>query len=341
MPDIILDGSYPIRNELLFDGDGAPYPSNGVGVMMMTALNKMQYADGIPPNDLSAYACTAVGGMKIGVNNGLALGGGVFHFLESSVEFEIEPAGAMAERKDLVVIQFTLADKGFARIVVLQGKFLADDLTRTSDVYQIGLCIVKVRPNATEILQSDITDVRLLPEFCGIMEGNLQLGDTDILWRQLDAALHEFIANSTAEYIRQVADWERQTAKQEVAWTEQTQTQQTDFEAMQAVWGAWIGSAIADPANYFQRNFDNPAMYIGSTRWKTKVDSKTTLEEIRGGQLETGPVAARRRTTTRTTGAEVEYTFFDLLNSSVISQFVEHFDRVSSQQVKNWMEGII
>ena len=38
--DPIIDGSYPIRNELLFDENGNPYPSNGVGAAMMTAYNK-------------------------------------------------------------------------------------------------------------------------------------------------------------------------------------------------------------------------------------------------------------------------------------------------------------
>jgi len=220
MSEIIIDGSYPIRNELLFDGEGNPYPSNGVGVAMMTMLNKALYSDGIPPNDLSAYSCTAIGGMTVEVRDGLLLGGGVFHFLETATEeVTIDVAGTIAERRDMIAVQFSLADKGFARIVVLKGKHLATDLIQTTDVYQKGLCIVRARQNATSLTQADLTDVRLDPAYCGIMSGILQVGNTDVLWRQFETELNAFLLKSTNEYNAQVTFWENQTAQQQADFT--------------------------------------------------------------------------------------------------------------------------
>ena len=244
MSEIILDGSYPIRNELLFDGEGNPYPSNGVGVAMMTQLNKAMYSDGIPPNDLSAYSCTTIGGMDIEVKNGLLLGGGVFNFLEAATqEVKIDVAGAFADRYDMIAVQFSLADKGFARIVVLKGKRFATDLIQTSDIYQKGLCIVRARQNATVLTQADLTDVRLDPAYCGIMSGLLQVGNTDVLWRQFEAELNAFLLKSTNEYNEQVAFWENQTAQQQIdfmAWfngfTEQYETWADGFTQNAQTW---------------------------------------------------------------------------------------------------------
>lgn len=274
MAETVISGSYPIRNELLFDESGQPYPSNGVGVAMMTAYNKALYSDGILPNDLTAYSCTAVGGMRIEVKNGLLHGGGVFHFLETSEEIEIEPAGALAERKDLVVVQFALADKGFARIVVLKGKSLATDLIQTSDLYQKGICIVRARQNATELTQADITDVRLNPSFCGVSSGILQVGDTDILWRQFDTALTDFLTESTAEYQRQVAAWQAQTNIQQLDWQAQTDAQRSEWEE----WFAMININIQIYATF---NFDNLATLPGTTRKTIDQTDFEILEQIR------------------------------------------------------------
>ena len=261
------------------------------------------------------------------------------------VEVQLEDPHPIYGRIDRVVARLDLRPQNrLIGLYTLTGVASANpvppELTRNAEIYELSLARVHVGGGVVAINPEDVHDERAVTELCGIINSVLGLDSTawqmefDRFIARMMQQEEAFLAGHEEQFVEQMAQFVAD-------WTTQTQTQQTDFEAMQAVWGAWIGGAIADPANYFQRNFDNPAMYIGSTRWKTKVDSKTTLEEIRGGQLETGPVAARRRTTTRTTGAEVEYTFFDLLNSSVISQFVEHFDRVSSQQVKNWMEGII
>lgn len=190
-----------------------------------------------------------------------------------------------------------------------------------------------------------------------------QKGDQQIDWKEQtekqQADFDALLALLGLQKIKQQSDWQEQTdqqqtdfdsllqllglqkIKQQSDWEQQTDKQQIDFETMQAVWGAWIGGAISDPANYFQRNFDNPSMYIGSTRWKTQLDTNTILEEIRGGRLEDGPVAASRKTIRRSNGADVEYIFHDLLNGTIISHFIEHFDRVTSRKVRNWMEGVV
>lgn len=124
------------------------------------------------------------------------------------------------------------------------------------------------------------------------------------------------------------------------AWDIQITQQQVDFEHMQNVWGAWIGGAISDPGTFFQRNFDNPAMYVGSTRWMTRVGGRVIKEEIRGGTLQTGPLAASRTTTTRVNGADIEYIFYNLIDETIVSHFIERFDRVNATTVKNYMEMV-
>jgi len=192
----------------------------------------------------------------------------------------------------------------------------------------------------TEVLQEHITNM-VGTDTTPYVTGPLETISASALLARWSAEWSSLRTQMQDQKTEQKTEWEEQTRNQQLDWGNQQIDWQSRFDAMQDQWGSWIGAAIADPANYFQRNFDNPAMYIGSTRWKTRISKDATIEEIRAGRLENGSLAASRVITRRKDGADIEYIFYDLLNGTIISQFIEHFDRITKDKCTNWIEGVM
>ena len=305
--------------------------------------------DGVLMSIGNRFVVKADGGLGLKVGSGRGWFKHTWSYNDSDMPVTARSADILYDRIDALVLEVDARDESRLNAIrwiygepatMAERPVLIDEPMHT----QYPLAYVEVPRGTTEILQSHITNMigtSVMPYATGALEGI----NADDLLMQWDDQWKRLLASMQLERQEQQTTWTTQTADQQTQWQEQTDRQQTDwaenFQTQQAIWGAWIGAAIADPANYFQRNFDNPAMYIGSTRWRTKVDSNTTLDEIRAGQSASGVLAASRRTTKRRDGADVVYTFYDIQNGSVITRFTERFDKVNAKTVRNYIEGVV
>ena len=65
--------------------------------------------------------------------------------------------------------------------------------TRNSTVYEIYVAKVVLEPNAITVYQSDITDLRLNTEYCGVVTATVKGVDTTTFYDQFQGALDRFL----------------------------------------------------------------------------------------------------------------------------------------------------
>lgn len=105
---------------------------------------------------------------------------------------------AVYSRIDAVVIQFN-AETNETTFVVKQGVLatepVAPEVVRTSNIYELHLYHILRPAGAVSLSAADITDMRLLPEYCGIMADSVTSVDTTAIQQQIDA----FIENARSQ----------------------------------------------------------------------------------------------------------------------------------------------
>ena len=117
----------------------------------------------------------------------------------------------------------------------------APDLTRDDDVFDISLAQVYVSAGATAIHSENITDERLDPALCGLI--NSVLGVDSKHWER---RFGEFLAEIDANWASQLAN------------------QQTNFEAWKAVIDNWRSLTVNELAAAVSFAFDNPSAHPGT-----------------------------------------------------------------------------
>ena len=213
-------------------------------------------------------------------------------------------------------------------------------LVRTNDIWELSLAQIRVNANAVNITDANITDERFDTELCGLMNSILGLDPSvwqeqfDAFMGQLDVDNDEFVKRSELmlEELKALFTDEFDRTKNNI---------NVFFKDIEDIWREWFGKTTAEPGIFLQRNFDNPAIYPGSTKWRNRIDSTTTLEEIRAGRLEDGALIASRKIVTKNRRASVEYIFYSPHTGEVVSHFIEHFEHIDTRKTKNYIEVMI
>jgi hypothetical protein len=120
-------------------------------------------------NNLSV---TAASGMNITVQPGSGWIGGYHYQNTTPLELTISTANGVNPRIDRVVLRWD----GVARSIILAVKTgvaaatpAAPELTRTTDVWELGLADVLVARSVVSIAADAITDTRLNSNLCGLV----------------------------------------------------------------------------------------------------------------------------------------------------------------------------
>ena len=115
-------------------------------------------------------------GMGIRISAGRAFINGYFYELRSGVPLDmtLAPSHATLSRIDRVVLRLDLRPSGrriaaAVRTGVSAANPVAPVLQRDSQVWEIGLADVRINPGMTDLLGSNITDIRDDPNLCGII----------------------------------------------------------------------------------------------------------------------------------------------------------------------------
>lgn len=169
-------------------------------------LNNLDYA----AEDAELFHCTRSSGIYAGddfnysvtgadntITIGVGLGwirnskfSGKVIALKAAVSLDLGLADSAYPRIDAVVLQFD-ANKNSTDVVIKQGTAAsspsAPEISRTEALYELHLYHVRREAGATAVTASNVTDLRLDPNYCGLMADSVTQVDTTAINAQIQA----------------------------------------------------------------------------------------------------------------------------------------------------------
>ncbi|HCL4466705.1 TPA: phage tail protein [Clostridium botulinum] len=151
--------------------------------------------NGVFPNPANQLQVVAVdNNMQIRIKQGLAWINGYFYENTDDYIFKLDPADGVLDRIDRVVLRLDFLERKI-KAVVKKGQYASSpipkSLQRDADAYEIALADVFVDNGVIKINQSNITDLRLNSDVCGIVHGTIKQVDTTEIFRQYQAWFQE------------------------------------------------------------------------------------------------------------------------------------------------------
>ena len=151
--------------------------------------------NGVFPVPTNSMQVIAGNGLSLRIRAGRCWINGYIGINDSSENIQIPVASANLPRKDLVVIRWSATARAMS-FNVKQGIPAQDPvnpgLTRNDSIYELGIAEIHVNPNTTNISNSDITDLRIRSEYCGLVKGVLENIEADGLFTQLESRFNEW-----------------------------------------------------------------------------------------------------------------------------------------------------
>ena len=115
---------------------------------------------------------TAGSGMMVSVAAGSAWINGYSYENTDTLMLPVATADGINPRIDRVVVRWSLVDREI-KLALLTGAAtptpIAPALTRTADVYELGIADILVPQGSAVVISENITDTRLDTELCGLV----------------------------------------------------------------------------------------------------------------------------------------------------------------------------
>lgn len=183
-------------DSLLTDGDSGLELDRAIDASMYRRLMSKYFTTGVFPDDTDSAFKVLAFDKNIIVKKGSANINGVYAELEEDVTINITDYISSSNTVTLAVAlrnDDTLsARKTTVQIVTNRTNQLVPP-TRNSTVYEIYVAKVVLEPNAITVYQSDITDLRLNTEYCGVVTATVKGVDTTTFYDQFQGALDRFL----------------------------------------------------------------------------------------------------------------------------------------------------
>ena len=185
--------------------------------------------DGVFPNPSNGLQVIADGtGLNVKVRPGRGWIKGYFLFSDADYTLPIQPANAVQNRIDRVVMRLDFLDRTI-KIQINQGTPsatpVAPVLQRDSDAYELALADIFITRNALVVSQSNITDQRLNTSLCGIVHGTVNQVDTTTIFNQYQDWFTEYSVTKAQEFLEwqtrvttEIEDWINMQEVDFLAW---------------------------------------------------------------------------------------------------------------------------
>lgn len=143
--------------------------------------------DGVFPNPSTGLQVIDNNDMSVAVQAGKGWIKGYFYQNTDDFILKVDVADSLLNRIDRVVLRLDY-NKRAVNLFIKKGTFasspVAPLLQRDADIYELGLADIYVRAGVISIIQSNITDLRLSKELCGIVHGTIEQVDTTTIFNQ-------------------------------------------------------------------------------------------------------------------------------------------------------------
>ena len=150
--------------------------------------------NGVFPNPSTNLQATANEDMTVTILPGYAWINGYMYANTDSLNLIIENSDSVLNRIDRVVVRLDFLNREI-KTYVKKGSFatspIAPNIQRDADVFELAIADININAGAIKITQSDIKDLRLNKEVCGIVKGTIDEIDTTTLYKQLEAYIEE------------------------------------------------------------------------------------------------------------------------------------------------------
>jgi len=189
--------------------------------------------NGVFPNPSDGLQVIANDDMTITVKAGKCWINGYIMINDDDYILTLEPADGVLDRIDRIVARYDTEDREI-RLEVKQGTFASEPtapaLQRDADAYELGLADIYVSAGVTSISQSNITDLRLDTDVCGVVTGTIEQVNTTTLFNQYQTWLQE----KKNQYDTDIAQWTQQKQSEYQNWYNTTTTQ------LEQAWDTWF-----------------------------------------------------------------------------------------------------
>jgi len=129
--------------------------------------------------------------MQVKVKAGKGWINGYFYDLTEDLVINVDIADGVLKRIDRVVVRLDFINREI-KAYLKKGTFasspIAPALTRTADIYELGIADILINNGVTSIVQANITDLRQNNTYCGLVAGVVQQIDTTNLFAQFQTA---------------------------------------------------------------------------------------------------------------------------------------------------------
>lgn len=158
--------------------------------------------NGIFPNPSNGLQIISNGDMTVTMKPGKAWINGYYINNNADYILRLDNADGVLNRIDRVVLQLNFLNREIG-VVIKKGTPastpVAPVLQRDVDVYEIALADIAVNKGVISISQSNISDLRLNTEYCGVVHGLVDQVDTTSIFNQYLTWFNETKTNADSE----------------------------------------------------------------------------------------------------------------------------------------------
>lgn len=203
--------AFPMDSDVKAGEDGLPVYDRAFDSTDLREIYKTYFSTGYFATPGTSLQVVAGTGLNAVVKAGKCNIEGTLGFMTEDAQITFPEADKTNPRIDTVVARLDLAQEARnISILVVQGIAKVaptrTELVRNETVYDIGLADVRIEPNAAAVGQDKITDTRMDPERCGVVNPFAKL-DTEGLFAQVT----EIINNAKGETDKSIAELEKAT----------------------------------------------------------------------------------------------------------------------------------
>lgn len=203
--------------------------------------------NGVFPNPSTNLQVLEGGGLTLTVRKGRAWVNGQIHLGDEDANLTLDPGDNLLPRIDKVVLRVDYINRTITKEVkkgTPATNPVAPNLQRDNDIYELGLASIRVNVGVTNITQSNIIDLRLNSNECGIVHGIISQVDPTAIFNQFQS----WYEQTKSDYDTDVATWTDEKKQAFLVWVDTTQSAWDDLlDARQAQVGVEVFTSITEP----------------------------------------------------------------------------------------------
>lgn len=198
--------------------------------------------NGVFPNPSTNTQVLAGSGMNVSVREGKAWIDGYILYVDNPQSLTLDSGDNLLPRIDKVVIRL---DKINREIILAIKKGTpatnptAPNLQRDGDMHELGIANIRVDRGASAITQSNITDLRLNSNECGIVKGTIEEIDTTTLFNQYQ----NWIEQKKAEFNQDLINYTNVKQGEFEGWVDDKELDYNTFtNDKKGEWDSWYNT---------------------------------------------------------------------------------------------------